>query len=74
MSFANKNLSVIAYANGWTLWHYTAHGENAEAAGYFDPIRNLANAGDIIIITGGDTAALRVVTGTTPNVSLNRIS
>ena len=22
MAFQNKNLSVIAYANGFTLWHY----------------------------------------------------
>ena len=24
MAFQNKNLSVIAYANGFTLWHYSA--------------------------------------------------
>ena len=22
MAFKNKNMSVIAYANGWTLWLY----------------------------------------------------
>ena len=29
MAFQNKNLSVIAYANGFTLWHYK---ENATLA------------------------------------------
>jgi len=73
MSFANKNLSVIAYANGWTLWHYKTS-DNAEAPGYFDPIKNLANTGDIMIITGTDCAAIRVISDTTPHISLQRIS
>ena len=25
MAFQNKKLSVIAYANGFTLWHYSAN-------------------------------------------------
>ncbi len=56
MSFQNKNLSVIAYANGFTLWHYAAREtlSNMSTSGYFDSIKTLMNIGDIIIINGID--------------------
>ena len=25
MAFSSKNLSVINYANGWTMWHYASN-------------------------------------------------
>ena len=28
MSFTLRNLSVLAYANGFTLWHYKAGNDN----------------------------------------------
>ena len=30
MAFAIRNLSVLAYANGFTLWHYKAGGDPLE--------------------------------------------
>ena len=40
MAFQNKNLSVIAYANGFTLWHYAAKEamSTISAAGYLDGV------------------------------------
>ena len=41
MSFKNRNLSVIAYANGFTLWHYRANDdaiEELEHEDYFSSI------------------------------------
>lgn len=48
MSFQNKNLSVIAYANGFTLWHYAAQESisSINATGFFNPVRTLMNIGE----------------------------
>lgn len=60
MAFQNKGLSVIAYANGFTLWHYT-HKEDGLSqiceTGYFDTVHSLVNNGDIVMINaaGGQT-------------------
>ncbi|MCM1294113.1 MAG: hypothetical protein NC311_00945 [Muribaculaceae bacterium] len=63
MAFQNKNLSVIAYANGFTLWHYSATETLATivASGYFDNVKTLMNTGDIIIINGSDNTAIKKV-------------
>ena len=52
MAFQNKKLSVIAYANGFTLWHYKENATLATitASGYFSSLKNLMNTGDIILI------------------------
>lgn len=53
MSFKNRNLSVIAYANGFTLWHYRANDdaiEELEHESYFSSIWTLCAVGDIFII------------------------
>jgi len=38
MAFASTDLSVLAYANGFTLWHYlTTDGHTVvDTSGYFD--------------------------------------
>lgn len=72
MAFQNKNLSVIAYANGFTLWHYCESVALAtiSAAGYFDSVKSLMNTGDVIIVNASDTTGLRKVTATTPSVTV----
>lgn len=64
MAFQNKNLSVIAYANGFTLWHYkeSATLEAITASGYFSSVKTLMNSGDIILINGSDGTTIKVVT------------
>lgn len=51
MSFQTKDLSVIAYANGFTLWHYTTVDETADVdtAGYFDEAADMLRIGDMIL-------------------------
>jgi len=63
MAFKNSNLSVIAYANGWTMWHYSNYEtlEEIEKDHYFDKVWHLANTGDIIVINGKDGTAIRVM-------------
>jgi len=71
MAFQNKNLSVIAYANGFTLWHYAGAEALAtiSAGGYFNNVSSLMNTGDIVIINAGDTTGMRKITATSPNVT-----
>jgi len=51
MSCRLNNLSVLAYANGFTLWHYTTADSPAAltAAGYFDPAQDMLRQGDMIL-------------------------
>lgn len=64
MAFQNKNLSVIAYANGFTLWHYAAGETMATIAtsGYFNNVKTLMNPGDIVIINASDTTSIKKIT------------
>ena len=54
MSFIVRNLSVLAYANGFTLWHYKT-GEDALGvvgrAGYFDEAVDMLASGDMLLVT-----------------------
>jgi len=71
MSFQNKNLSVIAYANGFTLWHYAANETMAtiSASGYFNNVRTLMNIGDIVIINASDNTAIKKINVTAQNIT-----
>lgn len=55
--FRNPNLSVIAYANGFTLWQYYAKEENMDdvlADNYFHDIWTLCACGDKILVSALD--------------------
>lgn len=71
MAFQNKNLSVIAYANGFTLWHYSAKESLATitANGYFNSVKTLMNVGDIIMINASDNTAIKKINITDLNVT-----
>jgi hypothetical protein len=51
MAYDPKNLSVLAYANGFTLWHYTTSdtGTVADNAGYFNGAAEMVRVGDMIL-------------------------
>lgn len=76
MAFQNKNLSVIAYANGFTLWHYSA-AETMTAittAGYFNNVKSLMNAGDVVIINSSDNTAIKKIGMTGTNVTVGALA
>lgn len=63
MSFIARDLSVLAYANGFTLWHYRTQDGLADLLecrggkpfagndnGYFSPAHELLRAGDQITV------------------------
>ena len=55
MAFAIRDLSVLAYANGFTLWHYkTGDASPADVAerNYFADATDMMAAGDMIMVSG----------------------
>ena len=71
--FVNKNMSVIAYANGFTLWQYKSNEDTLEIIshpGYFERVMTLMAIGDIVIINAKDGAAIRAVTELSPSVKI----
>lgn len=51
MAFQSKDLSVLAYANGFTLWHYTSVdlASDADSSGYFNDGADMLRVGDMIM-------------------------
>ena len=51
MAFQSKDLSVLAYANGFTLWHYTSVDTAAtiDTAGYFNAATDMVRVGDMVV-------------------------
>lgn len=70
MAFNSRNWSVIAYANGFTLWHYKTEDYLKDIQdGYFPKgALDLMNIGDIIIINAGDTTGIRAIKTLVPFV------
>jgi hypothetical protein len=66
-AFSLRSLSVLAYANGFTLWHYKlAAGpvEPVQETGYFADAADLIAAGDMVLVSGPEAGRLLTVTGT----------
>ena len=59
MAFTLKDLSVLAYANGFTLWHYrTADADSAvDDADYFLAAIDMLRPGDMILANTGEGVA-----------------
>jgi len=65
MAFAIRNLSVLAYANGFTLWHYKSSAEALErvtARDYFEDAADMLSGGDILMLTATDGARIVAIT------------
>lgn len=56
MAFNAKDLSVLAYANGFTLWHYTTVdlATDVDTSGHFNDASDIVRVGDMIL-TNTDT-------------------
>ncbi len=67
MSYNTTNLSVLAYANNFTLWHYTTTDAAVTGAGYFNAASDMLRINDLIITniaTGGSPSTIfYIVTG-----------
>lgn len=60
MAFARRKLSVLAYGNGFTVWHYvTTDSRTAVMAdGYWDETYDFVRVGDVIYLNAGSGDAL----------------
>ncbi len=66
MSFTLRNLSVLAYANGFTLWHYKSGADplaRTAGAGYFADAADLFSPGDMVMLTAAEGGQIAVVAG-----------
>jgi hypothetical protein len=70
MAFAIRDLSVLAYANGFTLWHYKTGNDSLDlAAGgnFFADACDMMAAGDMVMISGGGGARIVCVAAASGN-------
>ena len=76
MAFAIRNLSVLAYAQGFTLWHYRANVptlgaaltqpatlDEVRAPGFFDPAADMLATGDMLLVSTPEAGGLLFITG-----------
>ncbi len=77
MSYISSDLSVLAYANNFTLWHYTTVDSAVTSGGYYNNAAGMLRVGDIIIAnvdTDGTPATLFYIvtanTGSSVTVTL----
>jgi len=51
MAFESKNLSVLAYSNGFTLWHYATVdvATDVDTSGYFNEAADMLRTGDMVM-------------------------
>ena len=64
MAFKIHNLSVLSYANGFTLWHYRTTDDNKSAVdteGYFNLAHEMIRLNDIIIVNANGSAGIVAV-------------
>jgi outer membrane protein assembly factor BamB len=57
MAFAIRNFSVLAYANGFTLWHYKVGGDDQSSVGrpgFFAPAGDMVSTGDMVLVSGAE--------------------
>ena len=77
MAFAIRNLSVLAYAQGFTLWHYRANVPTLGATlvqpvdvvevsqpGFFDSAADMLASGDMLLVSTPAAGAVLFVTAT----------
>ena len=55
MSYSSKTLSVLGYANGFTLWHYSTPdaATTVDGTGYFNAAAEMLRNGDFILANTG---------------------
>lgn len=64
MAFAIRNLSVLAYAQGFTLWHYKAGADRLEDVARPEFLADAADmlaAGDMLMISAADGGRIAFV-------------
>jgi hypothetical protein len=77
MAFALRNLSVLAYANGFTLWHYKSGADPLTAAsetGYFADAADLLAPGDMLMLSTETGGKIATISGAGKSIALAPVS
>jgi hypothetical protein len=77
MSFAIRNLSVLAYAQGFTLWHYKAGADelgDVAAPGFLADAADMLASGDMLLISARDGGRIVSVSAAEGGPSLAPLS
>jgi hypothetical protein len=64
MAFAIRNLSVLAYANGFTLWHYKAGRDRldqVEKPDFFGDAAEMLAEGDMMMVSASDGGRILMI-------------
>lgn len=73
MAFSLRNLSVLAYANGFTLWHYKIAADTVaacEVPGYFADAGDMLAGGDMMMVSGRQGGRMLCVVADAENILL----
>lgn len=73
MQFSIRNLSVLAYAQGFTLWHYKAPSTqlaDLSQPEFFDLAADMLAPGDMLMLSARDGGKIAFVTDTRNSVVL----
>lgn len=72
MAYVSNDLSVLAYANNFTLWHYTTIDSSVTGAGYFNKATDMMRVNDLIIVNidtdGTPSTKFYIITSNTGGV------
>ena len=72
MDFAIRNLSVLAYAQGFTLWHYRAGVaalDQVAGRGFFNDAADMFAAGDMVLVSAAEGGRVLFVAATEDGVA-----
>lgn len=61
MSYNSKSFSVMAYANGFTLWNYSTEDALSaiKAEGYFNEVAAFVRQGDMILVVANKASDIQ---------------
>ena len=63
---SSRSMSVLAYAQGFTLWHYKAGAAglaDTVGNGFFDTASDMLAVGDMVLISARDGGRMLIVSG-----------
>lgn len=77
MAFAVRNLSVLAYANSFTLWHYKARADTraaVAATGFFADAADMLAVGDMVLVGAADGGSMLCVAACENGVAMTKLA
>jgi hypothetical protein len=77
MTFAIRNLSVLAYAQGFTLWHYKGVAlklAETQVSGFFDGAADMLATGDMLMVSASDGGRVGFVSQASGRVTLTALA